>query len=283
MQKQGVRGWRTFSLTEALVTYQTAKAAQAEALKDVALEVNAQDPSPKEGTALDTFVKGFDDAAAKAAKTNAQTAVTDAEADLAVAEAAVLSAAAAKLSDAGGSTDDAKVAGAGLAGINGDTRMTDANLASALNKANEAVTKAKSLYLKDGTDVADEDGAAQAGFNKIYTKDGAYTTDSTGAKQAGYSESLATIGAYDASTNPNGNQVVEAAGQASKASTVTFTIEDSFTGVLKIGGVEFSVKDGVFNTGDLSTVDFGSGNKGDQIATIVRDGTTGLVNYKCSC
>lgn len=112
------------ALTEALVALQNAQTAEAEALADIALAVNAALDTPLTGDALDAYVAGFTANDATVNLTTAETAVGTAQAALLNAQSTLTTAR--NLIEA----DPATVTGDYLDGV----RQTDANLQVALNE-----------------------------------------------------------------------------------------------------------------------------------------------------
>ncbi len=138
-------------LTAALVDLQEARADQADALEALAIAVNDALPTPLTGTALQTAIDNFDDAAADAAILAAQNGVPNAQAAVANANVA--------LNNARATTSDAALAQAvttATANVKADTAakalfdaVTTANAALASNIAGAGSDKALLEELRD--------------------------------------------------------------------------------------------------------------------------------------
>jgi len=253
-------------LTEGLTGLQDAQAALTAALKAVA-EADLTDATKADGEAvaeddpattnvneLQVAIDAYTADDAKAEVTAAAQAVADAEASVLNAEANLTSARATKFTDAAVLTLD---------GVTANTYMTDANVAAAVTEAQAEVDAAKSLYLENGTPVADEDGAATANYEAVYLASGVLTTnkDASGAVFKGYvaDADLLTVttasaaGADGAAGDP---------GVAATAAEITITVPVTYTGDLTIGGEVYTVTDGVvagigsdYNPGDVTGVE----------------------------
>lgn len=223
MQKQGVRGWRTFSLTDALATFQAKQAAQADALKAVAEIQNANTATPLEGAALETFVNAYTKASAETELATATAAVPTAQAAIETAEAALLNARATNFSDA--------AIIAAFDNITNTTKMTDANIESALTQAKAAVGSDKAKYVADGTKIASDATTPEDGYVALYgnTAGNSFktTADSTHTKFVGFAAKKADVAgtpgdALTVSTANTGGSSVQ-----QKVVTFAVTVTDS--------------------------------------------------------
>lgn len=238
-----------FTLTEGLTDLQDAQAALTAALKAVA-EADLTDATKADGEAvaeddpattnvneLQVAIDAYTADDAKAEVTAAAQAVADAEASVLNAEANLTSARATKFTDAAVLTLD---------GVTADTYMTDANVAAAVTEAQANVNAAKSLYLEDGTIVANETGVAQAGYQKIYLANNVLTTDSTatGAVLKGYVATTAADTSVEKDvTNATGTDSLDPTTEGTPAE-ILVTVNAGFSGTLTIGGVDYTVTDG---------------------------------------
>lgn len=155
-------------LTEALTSLATAETNVTAALTAAAETVNeAKGDNALEGDALDTYVEQFDADQLEAAITDAEGDIADEEANVNTAEATLLNSradtfasATGDFSDASSLTSAVSVSGVdanGSAvsatfdlGINGGDRLTDANIAKALQEAQKAVNSDKTQYTVSG-------------------------------------------------------------------------------------------------------------------------------------
>lgn len=124
-------------LTEALVAYQDAAAAEAAVLADIAVAVNAASDDPLTGEELDDFVKQFDEAPATSALGNAEADVAAAQGSVDTETSNLFAMRAETVANAGGSNAHATdyTALSGLEGIENGTRLTDANVTKIVNQA----------------------------------------------------------------------------------------------------------------------------------------------------
>lgn len=164
-------GDNTSDLTEALTNLSDANADVAASLAAAAETVNASEDTPKEGDALKDFVEQFD-------ADQLETAITDAEGDIATAEAKINTETAELLSSRADTfsgtsfSSEASALVSGVAasayssavdangdpvsgqsfdlGIEGSDRLTDANIAKALQEAQKAVNADKAQYTVSG-------------------------------------------------------------------------------------------------------------------------------------
>lgn len=155
-------------LTEALTNLASAEAGVTAALASAAATANASEDTPLEGDALDTYVEQFDADQLETAITDAEDTIAAKEADVNTTEATLLNSRADTFSAAGSgngfSGASALVSGASYSassavnasgtsisaefdlGIEGSDRLTDANIAKALQEAQKAVNADKAQY-----------------------------------------------------------------------------------------------------------------------------------------
>ncbi len=261
-----------FTLTQGLEALQAAQADLAAKLAAVATAdltdateadgeaVTTDDPATTNVNELQVAVDAYSAEDAAAEVVFAAQAVADAEAGVLTAEAALTSARAIKFTDAKVLT---------LEGVTANTYMTDANVAAAVTEAQANVNAAKSLYLEDGTIVANETGVAQAGYQKIYLANNALTTDANaaGAVFKGYVASATNVVAADV-TKAAGVDGADADTVGTPA-VVLVTVAADYSGTLTIGNVGYTVTNGVVAGLDTYAADDVTG-----VQSIVQAGTT---------
>ncbi len=159
--------------------------------------------------------------------------------------------------------------------------MTDANVAAAVAEAQAEVDAAKSLYLKNGTQVAGEDGVAAGAYEAVYLANGVLTTDkaASGAVFKGYVADTQLLGVTDTNaagtdgttgggTNADGSPIAN--GNAAIAAEITVSVPAGYSGDLSIGGKVFAVTNGtVAGVGDSYTSGAVAG-----VASITQDAGT---------